>query len=150
MAAKATIKEIELAVKGDFFYINAVLKEGFTQKIKEAVCSGAPTQFSFYLQIRKKRAIFFPKTLSKMLITYTVTYDLLKKQYQVTQSVQGKEITSLSTDDWDKMVRWVSELRRVEFPLSLIWKEQADYLRIKAEMKCIKLPFPLNYLFNII
>ena len=149
-AAKATIKEIDLTIKDEFFYVNAILKEGFTNKIKEAVSSGAVAQVLFYINIGKKRGIFFKKTFSKKLITYIVKYDLLKKQYQVIQSVQGKEKKSLTTDNWDEMVLWVSQLRQIEFPLSLIFKDNADHISIKAEMKYLRLPFPLNYLFNIL
>ncbi|MGA1869021.1 MAG: DUF4390 domain-containing protein [bacterium] len=149
-AAKATIKEIDLTVSGEVFYVNALMQEAFTKKIKEAVSTGAPAEFLFYLQIRNRIAPFINLTVARTTVRYTVSYDSLKKQYQGTQSVQGKDTKTLVTSNWDEIVKWVSELRRVEFPLSLIKKEKANHIRIKAEMKCLKLPFPLNQLFNLI
>lgn len=150
LGAKATIKAIDLTVKEDSLYVTTLMEEAFTEKIKEAVSTGSPTQFLIYLQIKKKIMPLLSMPLINTLITYNLSYDSLKKQYQVTQSIKGKSAKSLITDDWDEIIAWVSELRRVEFPMAVIRERGADYIRIKAEMKCFRLPFPLNQVFNLV
>ena len=103
------------------------------------------------INLMKNRGLWFDKKVKEFYVHHTVMYDVLKKQYIATRSYsQGLE-ENLTTSDWDEMVSWMSELKAVHFSVPELKDPKAEYyLRIRAEMKCIKIPFPLNYLLAFV
>ena len=149
--AKARLQRIEAIKNNNSIILNAILEGAFSPDITDAISSGAPTRFRFLFQLMKKRGFWIDKKVKEFTVHNTVTYDVLKKEYLVTRSFPGGSEESFTTEDWDEMTQWMSELKSVRFYVpELQDKKDEYYLKMRAEMKCIKIPFPLNYLLAFV
>ena len=149
--AKAKLSKIQAVKIHETVILDATLEGAFNRDITEAVTSGAPTRFRFLIRLMKKRGLWFDKEMKEYIVHHTVAYDVLKKQYLATRSYSQGIEENLTTSDWDEMVQWMSELKAVHFSAPELKDPNAKYyLRIRAEMKCIKIPFPLNYLLAFV
>ena len=149
--AKAKLTEIQAVKVHETVILDATLEGAFNRDIIEAVSSGAPTRFRFMIRLMKNRGLWFDKKVKEFDVHHTVMYDVLKKQYVATRSYSQGVEENLTTSDWDEMVQWMSELKAVHFSTPELKDPKAEYyLRIRAEMKCIKIPFPLNYLLAFV
>jgi len=81
--SKAKIIEFTIT-NNNYVYINAKVKGAFTEGITEAINSGIPTTFKYYIELRKHHLFWFDKKVVKKLIQHRVEYDTLKKEYRVT------------------------------------------------------------------
>jgi len=149
--AKAELNRIHAVRVDKDIHLDAALEGAFNKEITEAVTSGAPTRFRFHVRIMKKRGLWFDKEIEEFTFYHTVTYDVLKKEYMATKSYPNGSEENLSTADWGEMVQWMSKLADVQLSVPNLKDQKATYyLRIRAEMKCIKIPFPLNYLLAFV
>ncbi|MBN2373314.1 DUF4390 domain-containing protein [bacterium] len=149
--AKAILNYVQAIVNQDTVNLDAVLENAFTSDIVDAVSSGASTRFRFLIRVKKNRRLWFDKNIQEYEIYHTVTYDVLKKEYLVTISYPDGSVGNQSTTEWEEMSQWMSELKSVAIPLPGIKNRDADYhLSLRAEMKCIRIPFPLNYLLAFV
>jgi len=146
-AAKAKIVDFTITRAKDYVYVDAKLKGAFTSGIKDAISSGVPTTFRYYLELFKPRPLWFDKKPANRVIEHTVTYDTLTKEYQVTLD-DGVSSQVRVTKDEEVMKGWMASLVSARFlPSRKLPSSGSKYrIRLKAEMKCIKMPFPLNYL----
>jgi hypothetical protein len=149
--AKATLKEIQAIKNNNSIIVNATLEGAFSPDITEAISSGAPTRFRFLIHLMRKRGFWLDDKVKELTLHHTVIYDVLKKEYLTTRSFPGGSEESYTTENWDEMAQWMSELKSVQFDVpELKHKKDRYYLKIRAEMKCIKIPFPLNYLLAFV
>ncbi|MGA1839511.1 MAG: DUF4390 domain-containing protein [bacterium] len=149
--AKAIIKEIQAIKDNRTIIVNATLEGAFSPDITEAISSGAPTRFRFLIHLMKRQGFWLDEKVKELTLHNTVVYDVLKKEYIITRSFPGNLEESYTTEDWDEMTKWMSELKSVQFNVpELKDKKDKYYLKIRAEMKCIKIPFPLNYLLAFV
>lgn len=149
--AKARLTNIQAMKTLQGIILDAAIEGAFTRDITEAITSGAPTRFKFLIRVMKRRGFWFDKEVREFTIHHTVTYDVLKKEYLAIRSYPESTEENLTTADWDEMVRWMSTLSAVQLAIpELKDREGHYYLSIRAEMKCIKIPFPLNYLLAFV
>ena len=147
--AKAEIIEFTVT-NNDYIYISAKVKGAFTEGITEAINSGIPTTFKYYLELRKHHMFWFDKKVVKKLIQHRVEYDTLKKEYQITIDNEISPQVKVSKDE-NEMKKWMASIDSLRLiPSKKIHPAKKYQIRLKAEMKCIKMPFPLNYLLSYI
>jgi len=147
--SKAKIIEFTIT-NNNHIYINAKVKGAFTEGITEAINSGIPTTFKYYLELKKQHLFWFDKKIVKKLIQHRVEYDTLKKEYRVTIDNGISSQVKISRNE-EEMKKWMASIDSLRFlPSQKIDPIKKYQIRLKAEMKCIKMPFPLNYLLSYI
>ncbi|MGA1875060.1 MAG: DUF4390 domain-containing protein [bacterium] len=145
-ASKAEIREFTLSNKHDYVYVGAKLEGAFTEGIREAITSGIPTTFKYYLELVAPRHLWFDRKTNRKVLQYRVAYDTLKKEYEVTID-DGASSQVRVTKSEEEMRRWMTTIDSYRFLDSRKIQPVTRYkVRLKAEMKCIKMPFPLNFL----
>lgn len=145
-ASKAEIVELTVTNKQEYIFIDAKLQGAFTDKINEAISSGIPTTFKYYLELKDPRLLWFDKKIVKKLIKHQVIYDTLKKEYQIIIKGGHSPIVKVTKKE-DEMRKWMTSINSFPFVSSKkVAPINKHRIRLKAEMKCIKMPFPLNYL----
>ena len=116
----------------------------FTKKIDEAILNGIPTTFTFLIKLYLPRRFWFDKAISSVIVKHTITYDNLKDEFKVT--LHSKEKKESVLKDLFKAKNMMSEVDEVVVaPMSSLEKKNKYYLKIKAELDTIKLPFFLDY-----
>ncbi len=65
-------------------YLN--VEGAFVDAIKEAILSGVPTTFSFFITLYKVRNLWFDNNLADLKIVHTIKYNNLKKEFAVAKN----------------------------------------------------------------
>lgn len=144
--AKPTISKVDLHTEKKLITLNAELIDAFSEKIIEAIESGVTMTFSYEIELRKKTSVFGDEIVSTNVVTQTVQYDTLKRNYQFTS--MGKNVSrKISTKSNERYQQLMLTLKNI--PVTHVYKldpEQEYYVRVKAEMEADGLMFPFNYL----
>lgn len=146
-SASPEITDIILTNTARDLIVYATLRNGFSDQLVEAIQSGVPTTFTYYLDLYRRRELWWDALVASRVIKNSVKYDLLKKEYHFTRSFNGT-VDERTTKSLEELESWMSELENVPLTRyhSLIPQDRY-YVRVKAELKTTKLFFPLNYIF---
>lgn len=126
-------------------YISFDLKDGFTEDIQEAVLSGIPITFSFYIEIYKKRTFWPDKKVTSLKFSRHSKYDPLKDEFEIFREENSTDYLYLK--DVNEVKKVMTSADKIPIaPLFLFSKDENYRIRVKAELDTIDLPFPLNYL----
>lgn len=116
----------------------------FTDKITEAVLSGIPTSFVFFVSIYKTQP-GFDRKMSETEIISTIKYNKLKEEFTVSRPWKS-EIPSV-TDSFEKAKALMVEIDNLKVvPLDQLKKGENYQVRIKAKMSSVTLPLYLHYI----
>ncbi|MCF8068934.1 MAG: DUF4390 domain-containing protein [Desulfobacterales bacterium] len=123
-------------------YMN--VEGAFTDEMIEAINSGVPTTFSFYVQLYYTRSLWADKQIADIVITHTIAFNALKKEYAVTRSWdRNNPVTTQSLDEAKQLMAKINSLKVI--PLNKLEKGIQYQLRAKAELNKVTLPFYLHY-----
>lgn len=119
-------------------------KDAFPSKIVEAIHSGVPATFTFYINLYRVRNFGLDKRITDIQLTHSMKYDSLKKEYIVTRSWEDdRPLTAKSLEEAQKLMTEVNSLSIVA--LKRLQKGRQYQIRAKAELNKMTLPFYLHY-----
>lgn len=135
----------EVAVSTDpALRVSFAVKEAFTKDIEEAIKSGAPTSFTYKVELNRINPAWFNEDVGRWEFRHTVKYDTLKEEYEVTLDETGSEATR--TKDINEMKKLMATGSSIPLETSKPLSKGGQYeVRLKAELHTIKLPFLLDY-----
>jgi hypothetical protein len=148
LADDAYINKLVLTNQEDDIVVYFDLDGAFTEGIVEAIRNGIPTTFTFIVKLSEVNSMWFDSSVLKMKIYRTIEYDSLKKQYIVTQTLNGSPEEELKTTvDFTEAKKAMTEFKKINIIKSNVLKKDDKYeLRVKAELEKVKLPFYLEYI----
>jgi len=142
-AQTAAIDNITVSNTNDDLLLYASLQGAFTERIKQAVLSGATTSVVFIILLKQGRFLWFDDTIADINVVHSITYDKAKKEFVVRRSWRNSELEI--TPSFEEAQVLVSRIERLKIiPLSRITKGSQYQLRIKAEASRKTLPMGLN------
>jgi len=123
-------------------YLN--VEGAFTEKMKKAVLSGVPTNFSFFVSLYGVRNLWFDKKIADITITNMIKYDNLKEEFTIKRT--WEKSGPLVTRSFDEAQEWMAEIDGLKVvSLEQLEKGIQYQLRAKAELSKITLPYYLHY-----
>jgi hypothetical protein len=118
----------------------------FKQTLEDAVMSGAPTTFSFFIIVSEFRGLKLDKKILEVTLSHTIKYNNLKNDFTVKRSWENDK--PLTTESFDQAKQWMSEISDLRLlPLSHLQKGGHYKIKAKAELDKVTLPLFLNYIF---
>jgi hypothetical protein len=142
---KASIRDVQIAGTNGEWKVSFNVENCFTEKMEEAIKTGVPTTFAFYLQLYQVRTWWKDRKVASLNLQHTIQYSPLRGEYQVSLEEKG---TVRITQNFEEAKRWMSRVEGAEIRSSSDFKPDIlSYLRIKAELDPVKLPLHLEYLF---
>jgi hypothetical protein len=118
----------------------------FKERLEEAVMSGAPTTFSFFIIVSEFRGIKLDKKILEVNLLHTIKYNNLKNDFTVKRSWENDK--PLTTESFDQAKQWMTEISDLRLiPLSHLQKGGHYKIKAKAELDKVTLPLFLNYIF---
>ncbi len=142
---KATIKDIQVRRADGVWKVSFDVENCFTEKMEEAIQSGIPTTFTFYINLQQKRGWWKDRKLASVELRHTVQYYPIQKVYQIKLGEDHSALAASSLEEARKMMSRVKEFKiRSSSPFE---PGVPAYFRIKAELDPVRLPLHLEYLF---
>jgi len=124
-------------------YLN--VEGAFREKMENAVLSGVPATFSFFITLYKVRNLWFDEKAADLKVTHTIKYNNLKKEFIVTRSWESdKTVATESFNEAQKLMADVDSFKIVS--LNRLEKGKVYQIRAKAELSKLTLPFYLHYI----
>lgn len=122
------------------------LRGAFRAEILEAIESGIPMTITFYMKLYRKRGLWFDEEILSKTIQHIVKYDALKNEYRVSE-INGLFSNIKVTKHRPTMVQWMSEIEgQPLIPFHLLQPGEAYYVKVMADLKAVRSPFPLSYI----
>ena len=140
---EASVDNLSVVVKPNL-NLSFVIKDAFKPEIEEAIKSGIPTTFTFFVELHRVRRLWPDKTIEKWSFKHTVKYDNLKDDYEITLEEFDKTIR---TKDFNEMKRLMVTGDAIELTIPKpLMKTRPHKLRIMAQLDPIKLPFLVRHM----
>ena len=143
-AQEATLSNIIVTNTRDDLLVYLTVDGAFQEKMKEAVLSGVPATFTFFITLKKIRHLWTNKEVVDLKVSHTIKYNILKKEFTVKRSWEGDK--PLVTQSFDEAKKWMSQIDGMKLvSLSRLEKDEKYQLSAKAELNKLTLPFYLHH-----
>jgi len=132
----AQIDQLHVALNGGQLHVDFRVSGAFTDEVEEVIASGLPVTFHHVLRAYRRRPAWVDQRIAEKIITTSVTYDTLTKQYSVSRTVDGQMVGTLVTDKADDMKTWMTLFENIELPCEQA-VEALDhyYVKVKSEIQ---------------
>ena len=145
-AAGAKITDIIITQSSDDLLVFATLRDAFTKEVEEGIVNGVSTSFTYYLRLMRQRSLWADKEVANLTVRQTVVYDPLKDRFTFS-SENGNQTITRVTNSFGEIRRWMSYLERAKLAsYRELTSSNLYYVQVRAEIRTIKLLFPLNVL----
>jgi len=141
---KASIKSIQVKRGDGIWKVSFDVENCFTEKMEEAIQSGIPTTFTFYINLHQKRW-WKDRKLASVEFRHTVQYHPIQKVYEIKLGEDHSLLAASNLGEAKKLMSRVKEFKIQ--PSSPFEPGVPAYFRIKAELDPVRLPLHLEYLF---
>jgi len=146
MAKKAWLDNVTLTNTRDQLIAYFKVQNAFTPKIKEAILNGVPTTFNFYISLYRNRESWFNEKISSHKISNTLKYNALRENFTLLRPWKSKKTLTIKT--FSEAREQMTDITGFTIiPMDQLIQGEKYQIRIKAEMKKIKLPLYLHHVF---
>ena len=146
LAEKAFLDNVTLTNTRDHLVVYFNVENAFTPKINEAVLNGIPTTFTFYISLYRARESWFDKKIATHTISNTLKYNAIRENFSLTRPWKSQDPLVIKTlDAAEKQMTDIYGF--IIIPIDQVIPGKKYQIRIKAEMKKIKLPLYLHHIF---
>ena len=143
-ATEARLTDIIVTNTRDDLLIYLNVEGAFPPKMKEAILSGVPTTFSFFVSLYRNRSFWFNKKITDLTLTHSIKFNRLKNEFTINRSWENTPPAVVNSfPDAQKLMAAVDNLKVVS--LDKLIKGQQYQIRAKAELNKLKLPLYLHY-----
>jgi hypothetical protein len=145
MAKDAKLTNIIVTNTRDDLLVYLSVEGAFTPKMVQAIKRGVPASFSFFVNLRRTRSMWFDEEIADLTITHTIKYNSLKKEYAVTRSWDsGSPVIVQSLAAAQKLMTEIDSLKVIS--LALLEKGKQYQIQAKAKLNRVTLPYYLHYI----
>ena len=149
MAQDATLTNIIVTNTRDDLLIYLTVEGAFREEMEEAIKSGVPTTFSFFINLYRKRTLWPDKQIAEIRVTHTIKYNNLKEEFVIQRSWEPEKVHTVKTFDGAKKL--MSEIDSLKIiPLKELQKGKQYQIQAKAELSKVTLPYYLHYVLFFI
>lgn len=95
-------------------YVTLKVTGAFSPPVRQVLQSGSPLTFRYTIKLRRKRPMWFAKTVLSCVIETRAELDLLSREYLLSRSVDGVEQKAHASREAAVAMAWMTELPRVK------------------------------------
>lgn len=142
-------KDITITTSKSHLLLFGVLKSGTHKELTQALHSGIPMQFTFFIELFRTRNEWSDEELITMEFKHTLKYDTLKENYQL--EIEEQKNRKYTFDNLEKAMQVMNEINGLKvIELTKLLPDNSYELRMKAELFKKTLPMNLHYLIPFI
>ncbi|WP_417908630.1 DUF4390 domain-containing protein [Candidatus Electronema sp. PJ] len=137
---KPVIADITLTASGGKLLLSAAVKHSFTKEMLEGVHNALPITFRFKVSLERVRSYWLDQSIAELGINHTLSYDPIRREYQVACSEKEQPSITRSLDEAQRMM---AELKRIDIAqLTQLYSGASYILHVKATLE--ENTFPLG------
>ena len=145
-AQDATLSNLIVTNTSNDLLVYLNVEGAFRDQTVNAIMSGVPASFSFFIKLYQKRSMWFDKAIADIEIANSIKYNNLKKEFVVERSWENGRIrTAHSLQEAQKLMSDVDGLKIIH--LDKLAKGRQYQVKAKAQLSKLTLPFYLHYVF---
>ena len=145
-AQDATLSNLIVTNTSNDLLVYLNVEGAFREQTVNAIMSGVPASFSFFIKLYQKRSMWFDKAIADIEIANSIKYNNLKKEFVVERSWENGRIrTAQSLQEAQKLMSDVDGLKIIH--LNKLEKGRQYQVKAKAKLSKLTLPFYLHYVF---
>ena len=145
-AQDATLSNLIVTNTSNDLLVYLNVDGAFREQTVNAIMSGVPASFSFFIKLYQKRSMWFDKAIADIEIANSIKYNNLKKVFIIERSWEkGKIRTAQSLQEAQKMMSDVDGMKIIQ--LNKLEKGKQYQVKAKAQLSKLTLPFYLHYVF---
>jgi hypothetical protein len=132
----AEIRNLEVENSQHDLLVSFDLTGAFSPEVEDQIESGLPVTFNHYVEVLNRRAAWFDDTLVRKVVSTSVAYDTLTRQYRLTRAVDGETVETAVSEMRPEMERFMTRVERLRMcdPADLPG-EKALHLRVKSRVR---------------
>ena len=144
-AQEAELDNIIVTNTRDDLLLYFNVKGAFTKEMEEAILSGVPASFTYFITLHRVRDMWLDEKLSDIEIVYTIKYNKMKNEFAFYQS-HGNEKPEIfkSLNEAKKHMSEIESLQVIQ--IDRLKKGSHYQISSKAELSKLPLPLYMHYL----
>jgi Domain of unknown function (DUF4390) len=148
--AEGRIDRVDVARDGRMLAVGAHLAGGFPPEIADQIQNGVPKDLFYTVTLKRRHRNWFDEGLTDATVHYTIKYDTLAGRYRIRRFGADGEVSAREVETYADAVANVSTIEAVPLTLPKDAEGNTHYVAVKAEMRAVKLPLLLDYVFFFI
>ncbi len=131
-AAAQTIKITPLAREGHVL-VSFRLADALNDQVRAAIESGMNITFMYEVELRRSTALWVDRTMDEAVVSVSVRYDTLTRQYSVREMHDGGTVDSRILDSYEDVRKRLTEFEKLPlFKSSTLERNAEYYVRVRA------------------
>lgn len=131
-AVAQTIKITPLAREGHVL-VTFRLADGLSDQVRAAIDSGMNITFQYDVELRRSTTLWVDRTMASAVVSASVRYDTLTRQYHIREMHDGRTIRSTIVDSFDEVRKQLTEFEKLPlFKSSTLERNAEYYVRVRA------------------
>jgi hypothetical protein len=140
-AEETSIRNVFVTNSPTHLQLQFHLTNSFNEKMDEAINTGIPTVFDYYVELYQSRGFWNDRLLSSLVITKTIKYDTLKQEYVVTKKTNLNGASTQVMGSFAEAKQFMNNVNISGFyPMSKLERTKSYYFRIRARSQGIAPP----------
>ncbi|MFQ5507908.1 MAG: DUF4390 domain-containing protein [Leptospirillia bacterium] len=128
--------------------LSVELADGLPEEVAQEIKNGVPKELFYTISLRHPHRRWFDEDLGAWTVHYTIKHDTLEGRYHIRRTgINGDEAEEQVVPTFEAAMRVILRLKNVFLELPAASLDSSDYLVVKAEMRAVKLPLHLDYVF---
>ncbi|MBI5136026.1 MAG: DUF4390 domain-containing protein [Nitrospirae bacterium] len=130
--------------------VSATLEGGFPREVVEQIRRGVPKDLFYTVTVRRRHRRFFDEEVTAATVRYTIKYDTLDGWYHLRHVQPGGHVTERKVPSYAEALEIVARVDGVPLVVPPTAYPGTLYAAVKAEMRAVRQPFYLDYVFFFI
>ncbi len=142
-------KDITITTSNTHLLLFGIIKNDKHNELEEALHSGIPMQFKFFIELFRTRQNWPDEELISTEFTHILKYDTLKEQYQL--EIEEQKNRTLTYKNLAEAMQTMNDINGFKvIKLNKLKPDNSYELRMKAELYKKTLPMNLHYVIPFI
>ena len=138
MGTRAAIGSLTTDSTPHDLFASFTVTGAFDEEAREKLSSGLPLEFVHVIEVARRRALWFDKTLLRKTISTTVTFDTLTRQYSMSKKVNDEVAETSVAMHEPEVEKWMTCFEKIRLGDPARLDEARDgalYVRVRSMLQ---------------
>ena len=149
-AKQGRITQVTAVKQGTTVRVDATLEGGFPSEVVEQIRRGVPKDLFYTVTLKRRHRRFFDEEVAATTEQFTLKYDTLDGWYHIRHIHSDGKVIEQDVPTYAEALTVISHVTEVPLQVPENVLDGTVYAAVKAEMRAVRLPLYLDYVFFFI